>query len=137
MKLCAICGKNLVYGRNRICDSPICREEMKKSWYNEKIVIPDGYLTSSLFAKRKGLTPQVVTKGCRAGKYLGAFQDEKSGRWYVPENAKIPFKEGLSRRKKRPFYATDEEWNRITEMAASTKYSTSEFIIRNVLGKKV
>ncbi|MFA5485454.1 MAG: hypothetical protein WC260_04375 [Candidatus Pacearchaeota archaeon] len=136
MKLCPICNKNPVHGRNRVCDSPICREEMRKSWHEEKIVIPDGYLTASQFAKKKGLTPQGVSKSCRAGKYPGALQDEKSGRWYIPENTKVPFQQGLSRRKKRPFYATDKEWDKIAEAAALTKYNTSEFLIRKALDKK-
>ena len=76
MRICPICGKNPLKGRQRVCDSVICREEMRKSWYEEKIVAPEGYLRASEFAKKYGITPQAVTKNCRAGKYPGAFQDQ-------------------------------------------------------------
>lgn len=120
-----------------MCDSVICQEEMRKAWHEEKIVIPDDYLTASQFAKKYGLTPQGVSKNCRAGKYPGAFQDEKSGRWYIPKDTSVPFRDGLSRRKKRTIFATDKEWDKICELAAKTKYNTSEFLIRKALDKKV
>ena len=39
--------------------------------------------------------------------------------------------------KKRVIYATDKEWDSIVEAASRTKYSTSEFIVRKVSGKKI
>ncbi len=137
MRICPICGKNQLKGRQRICDSPICREEMRKSWHEEKMAIPDGYLTASQYAKRMGISPQAVTKKCRAGKIPGAIQDPRSGWWFVPESANVPIRQGISRRKKRIIYATDGEWEKITELAARTKYNTSEFLIRKALDKKV
>jgi len=137
MRICPICGKNPLKGRQRVCDSVICQEEMRKAWHEEKIVIPDDYLTASQFAKKYGLTPQGVSKNCRAGKYPGAFQDERSGRWYIPKDTSVPFRDGLSRRKKRTIFATDKEWDKICELAAKTKYNTSEFLIRKALDKKV
>lgn len=137
MRLCSICGKNPVKGRQRVCDSPICREEMRKAWHEEKIVVPEGYLTVKEFATKIGLTVQAVSKNCRRGKYPGAFQDQKSGRWYIPEDIKVPVKTRISRRKKRIIYVTDEEWDKITELASQTKYSTSEFLIRKALDEKI
>jgi len=137
MRICPICGKNLLKGRQRVCDSVICREEMRKSWYEEKMAIPDGYLTASQYAKRMGISPQAVTKKCRAGKIPGAIQDPRSGWWFVPESANVPVRQGISRRKKRIIYATDDEWEKITELAARTKYNTSELLIRKALNKKL
>ena len=137
MRICPICGKNQLKGRQRVCDSVICREEMRKSWYEEKIVAPEGYLRASEFAKKYGITPQAVTKNCRAGKYPGAFQDPKSGWWFVPESANVPIRQGISRRKKRIIYATDEEWEKIAEAAVRAGYKTSEFLIKKALDKKV
>ncbi len=139
-KICPICKTNPVSGRNRICDSISCRKEMQKTWYEGNITIPDGYLTAAEYAKKKGISIQAVTKNCRAGKFLDAFQDPRSGRWYVPgpeftgENIEIV---AAARRKKRPFSATDKEWEKIIEKVALTKYTVNEYIIRCALGKKV
>jgi len=101
------------------------------------MAIPDGYLTASQYAKRMGISPQAVTKKCRAGKIPGAIQDPRSGWWFVPEDAKVPIQQSIKRKKKRVIYATDKEWDSIVEAASRTKYSTSEFIVRKVSGKKI
>lgn len=138
MNTCAFCGGE-TSGRRRICDRLECIEKMKRSWYEESIAIPDGYLTVSEFAKKNQITTQAVSKNCRAGKYPGAFQDEQSGRWYVPKEISFakhnPPK--LIRRKKRlGLKATDKEWNRIVELAAQSKYSSiNEFILKKALEK--
>lgn len=137
MRICPIYNENPLKGRQRICDSPICREEMRKSWHEEKMAIPDGYLTASQYAKRMGISPQAVTKKCRAGKIPGAIQDPRSGWWFVPEDTKVPIQQSIKRKKKRVIYATDKEWDSIVEAASRTKYSTSEFIVRKVSGKKI
>jgi hypothetical protein len=124
MRICPICNENQLKGRQRICDSPICREEMRKSWHEEKMAIPDGYLTASQYAKRMGISPR-------------AIQDPRSGWWFVPEDTKVPIQQSIKRKKKRVIYATDKEWDSIVEAASRTKYSTSEFIVRKVLGKKI
>jgi hypothetical protein len=97
---------------------------MRKSWHEEKMAIPDGYLTASQYAKRMGISPR-------------AIQDPRSGWWFVPEDTKVPIQQSIKRKKKRVIYATDKEWDSIVEAASRTKYSTSEFIVRKVLGKKI
>ena len=112
---------------------------MRKSWSEKAIAAPEGFLTAAEYAKLKDVSTQAVAKSCRAGKHPGAFQDQQSGRWYVPvsEEAKQSFIEAAPRRKNRPLKATDKEWQEIVEMAATTKYSVNEYIIRKALNKKV
>ena len=86
MRICPICNENQLKGRQRICDSPICREEMRKSWHEEKMAIPDGYLTASQYAKRMGISPR-------------AIQDPRSGWWFVPEDTKVPIQQSIKRKK--------------------------------------
>jgi hypothetical protein len=147
MGKCAFCGGE-TKGRRRVCSSLECIEQMKQSWHESSIAIPEGYLTATEFAKKHGLTTQAVSKRCRAGKYPGVFQDPQSGRWYIPEDAKLIGKDtvgtkikhnppGISRRKKRPLKATDKEWEQIVNLATQTKYSVNEYILRKALGKDV
>lgn len=112
---------------------------MQESWHHTSLTAPDGFIEAVQFAKMKGISRQAVTKNCRNGKYPGAFQDPVSGRWYIPKDGvKITdFVEKAERRRTRPFKATDTEWEKIVEAAASTKYSVNEFIIRKALDKKV
>ena len=72
---------------------------MRKSWHEEKMAIPDGYLTASQYAKRMGISPQAVTKKCRAGKIPGAIQDLRSGWWFVPEDTKVSIQQSIKRKK--------------------------------------
>ena len=84
MKLhCHYCGAP-TRGRNRVCDSLVCRERMLEDWRNTRIAIPHGFYTAAQFAKKAGLTRQAILQRCRKGKYPGTFQDSKSGRWYIP-----------------------------------------------------
>lgn len=85
MPMCYYCGAPTT-GRNRVCDSFDCREKQKHSWYDSRFVIPEGFLTTTQFAKMSGISVQAVTKNCRQKKYPGAFQDVKSGRWYIPKD---------------------------------------------------
>ena len=137
MALCPICRENETSGKCRVCDSPICREKMQKIWHEGALTIPDGYLTTAGFAKKLNISVQAVEKNCRAGKYIGAFQDPQSGRWYIPIDTtkSIPISPAKVRRKKRPLKVTDEEWVQIVERAALTKYSVNDYIIRVALGK--
>jgi hypothetical protein len=139
MKICPICKKNTVSGRNRVCDSPICREEMRKEWHDTSLAVPEGFLEANEYAKKKGISRQAVTKNCRTGKYQDAFQDPKSGRWYVPiDGTKIAgFVEAADRRRTRPLKATDDEWKKIVEAAAMTKCSVNEFILKKAMDKKI
>lgn len=135
--ICPICRERSTSGRNRVCDSPVCREEMRRTWNETSIAIPAGYLEANLYAKKLGISRQAVTKNCRAGKYPGAFQDPQSGRWYVPQLETVEHVETAPRRKLRPLKATDDEWEKIVELAAMTKYNVNEYIIRMALGKDI
>jgi hypothetical protein len=53
-------------------------------WSEGPIATPIGFLEAAVYARREGISRQAVTKSCRAGKYPGAFQDRRSGRWYIP-----------------------------------------------------
>jgi hypothetical protein len=137
--ICPFCGRPAT-GQNRVCDSPICRDELRKSWAEGAIIVPDGFVTVTEYAKMKNISVQAVGKNCRQGKYSGAFQDKQSGRWYIPEETvktvHIP-RQAVDRKKekRRPFKCTDEEWKSIVELAAKTKYSVNEYIIRKALEK--
>ena len=133
---CPFCGGK-TSGKNRICDSPICRERLRKSWGEESIITPEGFMTARDLARKKGVSVQAVAKKCRAGKIPGAFQDEQSGRWFIPADPKnIPFP-NAARRKKRIFKATDGEWGEIVTQAARTKHDVNEYILRILLGKPI
>lgn len=134
--ICPFCDRP-TSGRNRICDSPICRQELRKSWNESTISVPEGYVEANVFAKIKNITRQAVTQNCRKGKYPGAFQDQQSGRWYIPRDNTVDIKHKVERRTKRPFKATEKEWNQIIEKAALTKYSVNEYILRKALDKKI
>jgi len=64
MALCPICRERETSGRNRVCDSPICREEMQKMWHEGSLTIPDGYLTTAELAKKLNISVQAVGKDC-------------------------------------------------------------------------
>ncbi|MBA1335863.1 MAG: hypothetical protein HPY66_1681 [Firmicutes bacterium] len=138
MAICPICGRE-TRGKNRICDSPICRKELQNSWYESSIAIPEGYLSVTEFAKKRNISVQAVAKNCRAGKYPGAVQEPQSGRWYIPEDLEgtIPLAEFVRRTARMKIKATDKEWQKIVERAAATKYSVNEYLIRLGLGKSV
>lgn len=85
MPTCFYCGAPTP-GRRRVCNSFDCISKMKESWLTSRIVVPEGFLTATRFAKKAGISVQAVAKNCRRGKYAGSFQDEKSGRWYIPED---------------------------------------------------
>lgn len=86
MGKCAFCGAPTT-GRNRTCGSIECFRKQQEGWFEGQILVPEGYLTATQFAKRKGISVQAVSKNCRNGKYEGAFQDPQSGRWYVPADS--------------------------------------------------
>jgi len=146
MPLCPFCGRPTI-GRNRVCDNLDCRKQMQTSWFENNIAIPEGFLTSTEFAKAKGISVQAVAKNCRKGSYVGAFQDAQSGRWYIPADIPDLPKGGVrigagrptvvDRRKNRPLKATDAEWKRIVETAALTKHSVNDFVVRCALGKSI
>jgi hypothetical protein len=85
MSVCPFCHKETT-GKNRVCDSLDCRKKMYDSWFDGKIQVPKEYLTVTQYAKEKGITVQAVAKNCRNGKYLNAYQNQQSGRWYIPKN---------------------------------------------------
>ncbi len=98
------------------------------------------YLTISQFAKIKGVTKQAVHKQCKAGKYVGAYQDE-SGRWRIPEEALTQSKQTRRKpdgevRKQRPLKATDGEWEQIKANAIKKNTSTNNYIVESAKGKK-
>lgn len=138
--ICCICHQKPVVGRSRTCESLDCIEAMRRSWTEERLLRPEGYVTATEYARAHGVTVQWAVKLCKSGKLLGSFQDEKSGRWYIPAEGKkgaIMPASDVERRKMRRVFATDREWRKICELAARTKYSANEYILRTALGKPV
>jgi hypothetical protein len=138
MPYCAFCGQP-TQGKNRVCDDADCRKHFRSSTREGAIVTPDGYLTTAQFAKRRNISVQIVARHCRQGKYRGAIQDPLSGRWFVPEETRhdraLAQPHAIERRTRRRFTASDREWNKIVELAARTKYTVTEYILRKALNK--
>ncbi len=136
MGICSFCGA-LTNGKNRACDDPDCQKKLRDNWRTGiTITVPDGYMTATQFAKWAGISPQMAVRNAKAGKYPDAFQDPRSGRWYIPNPTTIAPKErpkAVDRRKLRQFSATDREWKAIIEKAAMSKHSVNEYILRKVL----
>lgn len=139
-RLCCICHKMPASGRSSTCKSLDCIEAMRRSWTEERLIVPEGFITATEYARAHGMTVQWTVKLCKAGKLPCSFQDDKSGRWYIPEENKkgiaLPPSD-VERRKMRRIFATDKEWRKICELAARTKYSANEYILRAALGKAV
>lgn len=137
MKSCVFCGKPAT-PTSRICDSTECAKRQYDSWMEESIVVPDGFVTATEFAKVKGISVQAVAKNCRNGKYEGAFQDPQSGRWYIPIVSNVRFYAGamvIRRKERHRLKATEEEWNKIVENAAKNKLSVNDFLLKRGLEK--
>ncbi len=137
-RLCCICHKNPVSGMSSTCKSLDCIEAMRRSWKEERLLVPEGFITATEYSRAHGMTVQWTVKLCKAGKLPSSFQDDKSGRWYVPEETKKGFAlppSDVERRKTRRVFATDKEWRKICELAARTKYNANEYILRSALGK--
>jgi hypothetical protein len=136
MGICAFCGAP-TDGKNRACDDPDCQKKLRDNWRTGIMIkIPDGYISVAQFAKRYGGSVQGIVKRIKAGKFEGAFQDPRSGRWYIPDPRAGAVKQPPSaaeRRTPRKFSATDREWTKIIEKAALTKHSVSEYILRKAL----
>jgi len=139
-RMCCICHKNPAVSRSSTCASLDCIEAMRRSWTEERLLRPDGFITATEYARAYGVTVQWAVKLCKAGKLPGSFQDEKSGRWYIPADDKkdaVILPSNVEHRKMRRIFATDKEWRKICELAARTKYSVNEYILRVALGKPV
>jgi hypothetical protein len=133
---CPFCGGE-TSGKNRICDSPICRQKLRRSWNEEAIAVPEGFMASADYARRKKVTVQAVNKKCRTGAIIGAYQEPQSGRWYIPIDTKNIPSPNAARRTRRPLKTTNAEWRKIVEAAAQTEHSVNEYIIRITTGKPI
>ena len=87
MRICPICNENQLKGPSAFT-IPNLQEEMRKSWHEEKMAIPDGYLTASQYAKRMGISPRGDPR-------------PQVGWWFVPEDTKVPIQQSIKRKKAR------------------------------------